>query len=390
MGSGTLVPVDVPADDSVVGALVPAIDAALGGGAPVVPLPSSPAPLRKQLAAELRPDLPPETADIAAILPTSGATGVPKGVLLSATAIAASARATEKRLGGPGSWLLALPATHVAGFMVLARSVIAGTTPRAIDLSAGFDPAQFAAGSADLATTSAQRRYTSLVARQLALIVDAGGAALDALAGYDAVLVGGSAIPPELVDKATEAGANVVRTYGMTETCGGCVYDGVPLDNVRVDLTDDDVVRITGPVLASGYRGRPDLTQMAFGDGWFRTADLGRVSPEGHLTVLGRSDDVAISGGVNVPLVAVDQAVGSHPQVQDAVAVALPDDQWGQRVVVLVVPADPNQPPSLRSIRSHVKTQAPSAYAPQEVVVTETLPTTPSGKVDRRAAARIV
>ncbi len=373
-------PVEVPVDDSAVPRVVSAVADALADGPAMLPL--SPHPrVRDSVLAECRPSEP-VADDIALVVPTSGSTGTPKGVLLSRQAVHASAAATEERLGGPGHWLLAVPATSVAGVMVIARSVLSGTEPVAMDLTGRFRPDGFAAASMRL-FSSGGRHFTSLVPRQLGILVEAGGAALDALTRYDAVLVGGGEIRADVLDRARSAGVSVVATYGMTETCGGCVYDGTPLSGVHVDV-DDGVVRLSGPCLASGYRLRPDLGG-AFADGWFTTADLGRFDDTGRLVITGRADDVAVSGGVNVPLAAVDRAVTSHPLVHDALSVPAPDEQWGQRIFAAVVAADPARPPTLESVRAHVNELAPIAYAPKEVVVVDALPVLPSGKPDRRA-----
>lgn len=383
-GRRTLTTVEVPLRPAVVPRLLPAVATALAGGSALLPLPTAPAAVRDGLLSEFAPRKPLEK-DVAFIVPTSGSTGRPKGALLTAAAVRSSAEATLDRLGGPGRWLLALPATHIAGLMVLARSVVAGTEPVAVDLSDGFDPELFAAASVQVFAAGG-RRYTALVPRQLSCLLDAGGAPLSALTGYDRVLIGGAAADGALLDRARKAGVEIVTTYGMTETCGGCVYDGVPLDGVRVELAADGRIRLAGPTLAHGYRLRPDLDD-AFGDGWFTTSDLGSLDGDGRLTVLGRADDVAVSGGENVPLAAVDLAVASHPDVAEALSVAVPDAEWGERVVVAVVPADPGQPPSLDDIRAHVRERHPVAYAPKELHVLDALPTLPGGKTDRRALA---
>jgi o-succinylbenzoate---CoA ligase len=222
------------------------------------------------------------------------------------------------------------------------------------------------------------------VPRQLAVILDAGAAALDTLTAFDAVLVGGSRTAPDLLERARAADVRVVRSYGMTETCGGCVYDGVPLDGVTVATSADGRIKITGPVLAHGYRLRPELTTQAFVDGWFVSADLGRIDDGRGLAVIGRVDDVAVSGGVNVPLAAVDGLLTDHPGVAFAATVALPDPSWGQRLVAVVVPRDPANPPTLESIRAYVSARAPTAHAPKALVLAESLPRLSSGEVDRR------
>lgn len=383
-GRRTLTTVEVPLRPAVVKRLLPAVAGALAGGDALLPLPSSPAAVRDELMTEFAPRRRLEEG-VAFIVPTSGSTGRPKGALLSAAAVRASAEATLERLGGPGRWLLALPATHVAGLMVLARSVVAGTEPVAVDLSDGFDPELFAAASVQVFAGHG-RRYTALVPRQVSALLDAGGAPLSALTGYDAVLVGGATADGALLDRARKAGVEIVTTYGMTETCGGCVYNGVALDGVRVELAADGRIRLAGPMLAHGYRLRPDLDD-AFDGGWFTTSDLGSLNDGGRLTVLGRSDDVAVSGGENVPLAAVDLAVASHPDVAEALSVAVPDAEWGERVVVAVVPADAQHPPSLDDVRAYVRERHPVAYAPKELHVLEALPTLPGGKTDRRALA---
>ena len=356
---------------------------ALSGGPAVLPLPVGPEPTRTSLLDSLRPDLPLEEG-VSFVVPTSGSTGEPKGVLLSEEAVLASVKATQARLGGAGRWLLALPATHIAGLMVLARSAVGGSDPLVLDLSGGFDAETFAAATVRLLAESRDHHYTSLVPKQLAAIIGAGGCALEALAAYDAVLLGGSPAAPDLVARARGAGVEVVVTYGMTETCGGCVYDGVPLDGVEVEVGTDGRIRLAGPMLANGYRLRPDLTKDAFAHGWFITSDAGRLDAEGRLHVTGRIDDVAITGGVNVPLAAIDAAVASHPDVEEACAVAVPDAEWGERIVVAIVGAAEG-PPSLESVRTHVTKSLPSAYAPKELIVVDTLPMLSGQKVDRQA-----
>ena len=188
--------------------------------------------------------------DVALVVTTSGTTGTPKGALLTAAALTASAAATHQRLGGPGSWLLALPAYHIAGLQVLVRSVLAGSVPVELDVSGGFDISELPSAVRRLGSG---RRYASLVAAQLAkALTDPAAAA--ALAELDAVLIGGGPAPRPVLDAAAAAGIAVVRTYGMSETAGGCVYDGVPLDGVRLRVLPDGRIAIGGATLAKGYR----------------------------------------------------------------------------------------------------------------------------------------
>ena len=297
---------------------------------------------------------------------TSGSTGEPKRVLLSRRALRASATATADRLGGPGQWVLNLPPTYVAGLQVLFRSVLAGTTPVVEDsLVAAAD------------AMTAERRYVSLVPTQLHRALDDPDS-VRALRTFSTVLVGGAAVPATLRARAAEAGVHVVATYGMSETCGGCVYDGVPLDGVGLAVAADGRIRLGGPVLFDGYDGRPDLTDRVLGDGWFVTQDVGRLDDDGRLEVLGRLDDMVVSGGVKVPGPAVAERLRAHVAVAAAEVVGVEDDEWGQRVVAFVV-----GDLSLDAARDWVAAVHPRTWAPREVLVVAELPLLDSGKVDR-------
>jgi O-succinylbenzoic acid--CoA ligase len=302
------------------------------------------------------------------VVETSGSTGEPKRVLLSRAAMRASADATLRRLGGPGQWLLNLPPTYVAGLQVLFRSVRAGTTPVVDD--------DVRTGAAAM---TGERRYVSLVPTQLHRLLDDPDA-VAALQTFSTVLVGGAAVPVPLRTRAADAGVTVVATYGMSETCGGCVYDGLLLDGVAVVVGADGRIRIGGPVLFDGYEGRPDLTAEVLSDGWFTTADLGRLDHDGRLEVLGRVDDVIVSGGVNVPGPAVAARLRAHPAVQAAEVVGVPDHEWGQRVVACVVGSL-----SLDDARDWVGAEHPRSWAPRELVALDAVPLLPNGKTDRRA-----
>nr|WP_246324126.1 o-succinylbenzoate--CoA ligase [Petropleomorpha daqingensis] len=350
----------------------PAVRACLAGTAPLAVLPAG-APAAVEAAhAVLRPDEPLEDgADLVVV--TSGSTGTGRGVLLPASALTASATATHDRLGGPGSWLLALPASAIAGLQVLCRGVVAGHRPTVLGEDERLADA--------VERMPAGRRYTALVPTQLRRYLDAEPVALSA---FDAVLVGGAATDPALLDRARDAGVAVATTYGMTETAGGCVYDGVPLDGVRVRVADG--VEIAGPTLALGYRLDPEGTAVAFADGWFRTRDAGSIDHEGRLTVHGRLDDVLISGGVNVAPQAVEAALREHADVADAVVFGRPDEEWGQRVVAAVVPA-PGAQPALADLRPWVTDRLGAPAAPKELHLIAAVPTLHTGKPDRRGVA---
>ncbi len=303
------------------------------------------------------------------VLRTSGSTGRPKSVTLARAALRASALAAHVRLGGPGQWVLNLPPTYVAGLQVLLRSVVAGT-----------DPVLQAGSLAEtVAAMTGPRRYLSLVPTQLRRLLD-DPPELAALARFDAVLVGGGPLRPEVRAAAEAAGVRVVQTYGMAETCGGCVYDGRPLDGVEVRVGDDGQVLLRGPVLFDGYADDPARTAAVLDDGWLRTQDLGRVDDDGRLWILGRADSVLISGGVNVPAEAVEAMIERHPEVEDVVVVGVPDEEWGERVTAVVAA---RRPLELAEVRDLV---TPRAWAPRSLVATDAVPHLPNGKVDRQAA----
>jgi O-succinylbenzoic acid--CoA ligase len=303
----------------------------------------------------------------AVVIGTSGSTGVPKGVELSAAALRYSARASLDRVGArPGErWLCCLPVTHVAGLQVLVRSLVSETEPALAEH----------AGAATLAASGCA--HVSLVPTQLQRLLG-DEASRPVLAGFSSVLLGGAAAPAALLAAARDAGVPVVTTYGMTETCGGCVYDGVPLDGVRVRIGDDERIWIGGPVLFSGYRGSEPVP----GDSWFRTGDLGRLDGSGRLTVRGRADDVINTGGHKVVPGEVAAALESCPGVRDVAVVGQPDAEWGERVVAVVAPSDPADPPGLELLRLHVRERLPRYAAPSRVVMVEAVPMLPSGKHD--------
>lgn len=343
--------------------------AALDGTGPAL-LPST----DLRVLAALRQDEPLESGDVAVVVPTSGSTGEPKGALLTADNLRVSAQATADRLGGHGQWLLALPTTHVGGLQVLVRSLLAGTTPVVLDGSTTV--AAFEAATARL---TGPRRYVSLVPTQLGRLIGS-----PALQEYDAVLLGGAAAPPALLAQARSRGVRVVTTYGMSETSGGCVYDGVPLAGVTVDVTDR--VRLTGPVVARGYRLRPDLTAQAFAGGTFTTGDVGGLDAGGRLVVHGRADDLVVTGGEKVAPAAVEAALAEHPSVAEVVVVGVPDAEWGARVVAVVV-LRPGAELSLEQARAHVAGRLPRTAAPRELRVVAELPLLASGKIDRMRLA---
>jgi O-succinylbenzoic acid--CoA ligase len=228
------------------------------------------------------------------------------------------------------------------------------------------------------------RRYASLVAAQLDKALRE-PAATTALASLNAVLIGGGPMPAGLAEKATAAGVSVVRTYGMSETAGGCVYDGIPLEGVRVRIDDGRVV-LGGTTLAQGYRN-PVQPDPFVEPGWFRTDDIGVVDDSGVLRVLGRVDDGISTGGLTVLPQLVEAALATHPAVADCAVFGVPDDRLGQRVVAAVVVAAGCAAPNFAELRAHVASSLPSTAAPREVHLIDELPRRGIGKVDRRALA---
>ncbi len=305
-------------------------------------------------------------------VPTSGSTGAPREVLVSTDAIRASAWLTARRLGGDAAWLLALPPERIGGAMVVARALIAGTA--LVELPPGPFTAEAFARAAE-ALPDDGRRHVSLVPTQLRRLL-ASQKGRDALATFDAVLVGGAAL-----DEA-DVPATVVPTYGMSETCGGCVYAGVPLDGVGVRVGDDGRVRLSGPTLADGYAdGENSAFERGDGERWFVTSDLGELR-DGRLTVLGRADHVINTGGVKVHPQRVELAL-ERAGAAAAVAVGVPDPEWGERVVALVEGDvdDAALEASLASLSRYER--------PRRILAVARVPRTPGGKMDRAAAREL-
>ncbi|HLR98599.1 MAG TPA: o-succinylbenzoate--CoA ligase [Mycolicibacillus parakoreensis] len=358
--------------------LLPVVADVLDGrGAALLPLAPGVAP-----AAALRVGAPIDP-DIALVATTSGTTGAPKGALLTAAALRAGATAAHARLGGAGRWLLALPAHHIAGIQVLVRSVLAGSTPVELDPSAGFDPAGLPGAVSALGSG---RRYTALVAAQLAKALGDPAAAA-ALADLDAVLLGGGPLPAPVHAAAAEAGITVVRSYGMSETAGGCVYDGVALDGVRLRIGADGRIHLGGATLARGYRNPPHPDPFAE-PGWFVTDDLGTVDAAGVLHVLGRADEAISTGGLTVVPQPVEAALAGHPAIADVAVFGVPDDRLGQRVVAAVVVADGRPAPTVAALREYLAATLAATAAPRELHLLDALPRRGIGKVDRAALAR--
>jgi o-succinylbenzoate---CoA ligase len=363
----------VTADDPL--AVLAGLEAALTGGDALLPVagdaPALPTPAPASVPRR-----------VALVVETSGSTGTGKRVALSSEALLAGAAAADAALGGPGGWVLALPTHYIAGINVLTRSIAAGTTP--VIVPAGhFDSAAFADAASFL---HADRRYTSLVPVQLGRVLD-DPRATAALAGFDAVLVGGQATPQPLKDRARSAGIPIVTTYGASETSGGCVYDGVPFGTVRTRLVDGEL-QLSGPMLAEGYLGDPERTAATFvdddGHRWYRTNDAGEIAADGTVRVVGRLDDVIISGGEKVALGAVERVLREDPAQAHAVATRRSSADWGEVPVVVTDTAT-----DLDALRDRIGAALGRASRPAAIVLVDRVPMLPTGKPDRRAAAAI-
>lgn len=383
-------------------ALCQAVEAALSGGPPVTPKGWQPPG-----------NLPPEAA---LVVRSSGSTGQPKLVWLTAAAVKASAKASAQRLGGSGHWLLTLPTEHIAGLNVVARAVLAGTAPTA--MTSPFTTAAFIEATR---TMPPGRHFVSLVPTQLDRLLS-NAAAVAHLSHFTAILLGGAAVPPHLMTQARQYDLPLHLTYGMAETGGGCVYDGVPLEGVQVRLNasepsgpdldssaDGSVlpdvtgrIELAGLTLAGGYLDQP-AHHTAFttraGQRWYLSSDLGQWDGNGRLVVLGRLDHVIQTGGHKVAPELVERQVASHPGITQVAVTALPDQQWGQVVTALVT--GPN-PPSLDQLRTWLKDHgnqtavngcpphpAQAGGLLRALGVVNQLPYLTPGKLDRAATAAL-
>jgi O-succinylbenzoic acid--CoA ligase len=298
----------------------------------------------------------------AVVVATSGTTGASKGVVLTHNALAASSAATSSFLGidpNRHHWLCCLPVAHVGGLGVITRALWTGT---GLTVLPGFD--------ADAVVAAAQTGAThvSLVLTALQQI--------DA-ARFEHIVLGGSAVPPELP-------ANVTPTYGMTETGSGCVYGGVPLDGVEVRVDAEGELQLRGPMLLRAYRGGDGDVDPFLPDGWFPTGDLGGWDPVARrVTVQGRRGDLIITGGEKVWPDPVERVLSAVPGVAAVAVIGRPDEKWGRAVTAVVVPSDPSSPPRLKALRDAVKAQLAPYCAPQRLELAESLPRTALGKVQR-------
>jgi O-succinylbenzoic acid--CoA ligase len=344
---------------------------ALGGSGPAVFVGETALPLPAEVPSR-----------VALVVETSGSTSSPKRVALSADALLASAAASASSIGGQGQWLLALPVHYIAGLNVLVRSIASGIDP-VLPPGTSFDPASFVTAVHQLDV--GVPHFTALVPAQLVRLLDDSSATASA-ARFERILLGGQSATPTLLAAADRAGLRITTTYGSSETAGGCVYDGTPIGNTSVRITDGQV-ELSGAVLAEGYLGDESRTSAAFlddaGTRWYRTGDTGQFV-DGILRVTGRLDDVIISGGIKVSLGEIESVVRGIAGHEADVVVRAASERWGEVPVVVTT-----RPVDLGELRGIVRNQLNEAAAPDRVLVVESLPTLSSGKPDRIRLQRL-
>lgn len=334
--------------------------------------------------------------DAVAVVRTSGSTGSPKATVLTVESLAASSMATALALKGEGQWLLALPVQYVAGIQVLVRSLFAGTRPWVMDMSGGFTPEAFTAAALELTD---KIRFTSLVPTQLQrLLEDPSPETLAVLRRFNAVLLGGAPAAESLLTAAREAGVRVVTTYGSAESSGGCVYNGYPLEGVSVRVDGDGRILLGGDTIAAGYLEAPDQESGTFfeedGVRWYRTSDLGSIDDDGRLNVLGRLDDVIITGGVKVSAAHIQEELEKSDAVAAAFVAGVPSAEWGQAVAAYVAlvgggAAQAGGGPDASGDHAVVLEQewrrTLGVLSPKTVLAASSLRMLPNGKPDRLA-----
>lgn len=375
---GRLVAIDLPAS-AAIEALRSVWDA---GDAALMVDQRLPPPARRRLLERLGPEIivdastgpagrrridveskPTDDGD-ALVVATSGTTGDPRGVVLTHEAVAAHACAVHERLAVDPTtdrWLACLPLAHIGGLGVVTRSLVSATP---ITVHDRFDAERVAAAARGTGGCTLVSLVTTALGRTNTR-------------GYRWVVLGGSADP-------IRRPSNVLHTYGLTESGGGVVYDGVPLDNVGVRVVGGEI-QLRGLTLLRAYR---DGTDPKDADGWLPTGDLGSVTPDGTLRVDGRGSELIVTGGENVWPHEVESALADHPEVADVAVGAHDDDEWGQRVVAFIVPRSRAEPPTLIQLRDHAKRTLPAFAAPRELVLVDVVPRTALGKVQRTDLGR--
>ena len=304
-------------------------------------------------------------SNIALVVNTSGSTGEAKSVAISTQALIASTNAAHKYLGAtPGdSWSLLIPTTHIAGLNVIARATALGT--KVID---NRNVSDFV--DAD---------FISIVPTQLHRALTSDAKLLEHLTAAEAVLVGGGPISESMRKSAVDKHVKVVTTYGMTEMCGGCIYNQKPLEGVMVELNRDGLIRLSGPMMATTYLNDALSWQNLTADGWFQTSDIGEFT-DGKLKVLGRADDVINSGGEKISLTAIEDLFQKHFANTEVIAFGIADEEWGEKLCIGL---------TTNLSLSDVQAKLIGINSPKEIFVFNQIPRTTLGKVDRKAAIKL-
>ena len=368
-----LLPVD-PADPL---AIMPDLEAAIAGQCAVLPVPKNDRHRAETLRTTMRAGQSIDDS-VAVVVATSGSTGTPKGAELTPVNLVSSADATHQFLGGPGQWLLAMPAHHIAGLQVLVRSMVAGVEPAFVDLSSGFHVSEFAARADELAATG-ERMYTALTPMQLDKTMST-LAGIEALRLFDAVLVGGGRIDPKLLSSAAKLRINVVTTYGSSETAGGCVYNGTPLAGAKVRVSGGRIY-LGGPMIAHGYRNIPGHDAFAE-PGWYATSDAGELD-NGVLRVTGRLDNIIETGGLKLQPEILESFIETIEGVDTACVVGVPDPRFGHQICAAYT--------GTAGISDLMEAfdDLPRWQVPKDVRRLREMPTTGPGKVDRIAVREL-
>ena len=385
--------VEVPPGRAAIEALWGPLDAALAHDAAIAPIPRPSASLPASLVHAVRDAVRPEEPvphDTAVVISTSGSTGHPRGVMLGAHALTAATTQVHARVHGEPIWVLALPPTSIGGLNVMIRAHSTGIRPIAVRSIGGAEPFTDDAFATAVREATATGRLVavSLVPSQVTRLL-ASALGQESLRQCSLTLVGGGPVDPQLTNHCQDAGVTLTTTYGMTETSGGCVFDGRPLDGVEVHIDDaDSRVCISGPMLAHGYRDGDD---RAFDGHWLRTNDRG-TCVDGRVSIDGRLDDIVSIHGVNVDLAAVQERVDQHPGIEASLIVATvgessdPHTTDESRIAMVYV----GEPVDHEELRAWISPTLGAIACPTVTRRVDTLTRTLTGKVDRQATAAAV
>lgn len=373
----------VVVDAADIDAVTAALKTSLKGEGPAVLIRD---PRAGRLLTEKEPTFTNVPEGTALLISTSGSSGKPKTVALSAAALTEAARAAHERLGGEGQWLLTLPLTFIAGASVIVRSICAGTTTVVMP-TGPFDADVFLECVEQM---TGSRKYAALVPVQLSRVLQAvepDSSKLEILLKLDAILIGGQSLDPATKALAEKLGVKIVRTYGSSETAGGCVYNGVPLAGVELEIdSETSEILISAPQLATCYVGDEQRTEDVFqnrnGIRWYRSGDTGTFV-DGVLSVTGRMDRTIISGGLKINLNEVHKVISLNLGLSKAVVVYIPNLEWGSSPAVILEPVEGKTESEISElIIEEVVSELGRAAAPALVAYVDVLPRLSSGKPD--------